>query len=209
MAGKRTNVAAVANLSDQSSQTQSEKKNSKNGIINNKGHDIDSSSSISVPPVMIANRDGHELTRILTHINRNRPKNQKAYVRVKSDMIPMAVDSEVMGYIDYPKVRSGEQFLSVASQSEWAVILTQTANTKEWSIYILLKGELASPFNGNLEAMSVAGNAVVTPRLFTTNSVEMYACDINEKCPRSVTVRSNGRQVTVENIPFMESSYVR
>lgn len=161
--------------------------------------------TISIPPVMIANTDGKELSRILSYINKKSYK--RAFVRVKSDVIPMAVDNEQMGYPQYPKVRTADLFIAVASKSEWGVILTQAPPSKEWSIYVLLKQEMRSPFNGNLVAKTVGGQMVATPRIFTTNAVEMYASEIVEKCPRTVSVSASSHQVTVANDPLMQNSF--
>lgn len=134
---------------------------------------------IRIPAVMITQSAGEALDAF-----RKRRKGSSVLIELPS--FPMAVDSPIMGWEQYPKVRYGQNTISLANYGGWGCFLAANANN-EWQLFIVSKEQLEGPEGVSWTASTSYGQPVSSTSSFTLNPVEMYAGYIKRKCPSYLT----------------------
>ena len=158
-------------------------------------------SGINISSAMISMRDGIDIYSAFGHLKRK--KNLKLHLSLQIDSLPNILDSEALGYDQYPKIRISNNIVVIQTRGQWAALLTSSG--KEWQLFIIPKYELPLTVSmvksiqydneDNLENREESSqtNKVsmkdksVTQSL-TNNPLEIYLRSIKRKCPSYISV---------------------
>jgi uncharacterized protein (DUF2235 family) len=152
------------------------------------------SESKYFPTVMLKKSDASQM---LALVERRNSKQQRSRVHLQTSSILFSLDSELLGNVDYPKIRARKSYIQVLSRHGWGVVLTSTSG-KEWQLFLVENSDMeSSAMNPALYDDHRVHQAQRSPQVLTSNSIgaiastDVYHTMLSEQCPSQFVVETD------------------
>ena len=138
---------------------------------------------------MLSSKDGDDLLSTLSKLREEH--GTEALVTVEIQNKHMLLDSNLLGSLEFPKLRMRRNLIHVIGRGRWGCILTTKSGT-DWQLFIQRKEDLNAVHMWPALVMGTVGSDgvkevhTVTPTL-GQNPVQVYANAIARKCPTYLT----------------------
>jgi hypothetical protein len=117
-------------------------------------------------------------------------------IRLNLQSIPSALDHDMMGNDQYPKLRAAKHLIHVLGRGSWGAVLN-SATGQEWQLFIMNKADIANSLAATpVQAHTPHGHPVSTTVAFSLHPIEIYSHYLAKKCPVSISVQ--GRRIVLK-----------